>query len=284
VGLVLVVLGVTAAGLTITIQSGHRDSAMLFVGLPALLALAIVLTPPARSAHGLTFKSLSVALLLSAVMLHEGAICVLFAAPLVYAVGHGVTAILKYRHKGTFAVVPLALLLGLEGLSPGLRVIPDQVVTATRTVALAPAEVARLVAAGPRVAATRPSLLLANMPLPAHIGGSGIDPGDRWVFHFDGDNHGPGGVLVTEVAEHTSAGTGARVLFRTISDTSIVARWLQWTSASLEWHPVNTGTSVTLTVHFTRGLDPSWYFGPLEDAIVESASGYLLDTLGLTQP
>jgi hypothetical protein len=42
-------------------------------------------------------------------------------------------------------------------------------------------------------------------------------------------------------------------------------------------------TSVTLTVHFTRGLDPSWYFGPVESAMVGAAADYLLDALTLTE-
>ena len=283
--LVLVILATAAVGMAVTIGQGHQDSAMLFVGLPTLLALAIALSPPARNAYGITAKAITVALLCAAVMLHEGAICVLLAAPLVYAVGLTVAAIVRRSLRGTMAVVPLALLLGMEGMTPGLRAVPDQTVTRTRTVSLAPAEVGRRIAEGPDLTATEPSFLLGNMPLPRHVAGSGIDPGDRWVFHFDGDNHGPGGILATEVVEELMSPTGGRVTFRTVSDASIVARWLDWNTAVLEWHATDADTvTVTLTVHFTRGLDPSWYFGPLENAMVGASGEYLLDTLGLARP
>ncbi|MFC7479961.1 hypothetical protein ACFQX7_07865 [Luedemannella flava] len=59
-------------GFVLTVATGRTDSAMLFVGLPTLLALAVVLSPPARSVHGMTFKGITVGLLIAAVLLHEG--------------------------------------------------------------------------------------------------------------------------------------------------------------------------------------------------------------------
>ena len=60
--LAIVVLGVYVAA------RGLADSAMVFIGLPALLALGIALSPPAKGIHGKTFKavSLSLAVLLAA--------------------------------------------------------------------------------------------------------------------------------------------------------------------------------------------------------------------------
>jgi hypothetical protein len=274
--LVGIVLAVGAIGIVFTIGSGRTDSAMLFVGMPTLLALAVVLSPPARSLHGMTFKGITLGLLLAAVLLHEGAICVLFAAPLVYAVGHIVAAVASVGRRN-YAVVPLALLLGAEGLMPGWRVEPNQQVTATHTVAVAPTDVAARIAAGPRIAATPRPFLLAMMPMPEHVGGAGIDPGDRWLFHFHGDAHGPGGELVTEVAERTADS----VRFRVVSDSSIAARWLDWREATLRWHTVDGGTEVSLEMTFTRGLDPSWYFGPVDHLLTQAAAGFLLDSLGL---
>jgi hypothetical protein len=36
-----------------------------------------------------------------------------------------------------------------------------------------------------------------------------------------------------------------------------------------------------LTVRFRRGLDPAWYFGPLQDALMREGAGHLLDMLSL---
>jgi hypothetical protein len=276
---VCVVVGVF--GFAISVATGTADSALLFVGLPTLLALAIAVSRPARSIYGLTFKGITLGLLLAAVLLHEGAICVLFAAPLVYAVGYAISLTIsigrRRGHRGAYAVVPIALLLSIEGVVPGWRVAPVQTVTATHTVAIAPAEVAARLSAGPDLAGTPRSWLLANMPLPGHTGGNGIGVGDRWIFAFHGDSHGPGGQLVTEV---THRGPDS-VEFQRISDTSIVHRWLDWHTARITWHAVEGGTEVRMDLTFGRGLDPSWYFGPIEDVMVGAAADYLLDSLSL---
>ena len=191
--LAILVLGVA------TLASGRVDSAMVFIGLPALLALVIAIGPPAKSVHGMTFKAVSLSLLLCGAAAREGIICVIMAAPLVYGVAHFVAAVIdKPSTKRTYAVVPLALGLGLEGFLPGLRVVPDQTVTVTHTVALTPVEVAQHIAAGPDFAtAGRP---LPMVPLPGHVTGRGLDVGDGWDLVFHGDNHGPGGELLVRVS------------------------------------------------------------------------------------
>ena len=66
-----------------------------------------------------------------------------------------------------------------------------------------------------------------------------------------------------------------------MSDTSVVHRWLTWTGAELTWSAAPAGSTVRLTLHFTRALDPSWYFGPIEQFMVGSAADAILDSLGL---
>ncbi len=276
--LVGLVVTLSVVAFVLAVSTGRVDSAILFVGLPTLLALAVAVSPSRGSPHLMTFKGITIALLMAAVFLHEGAICVLLAAPLVYAVGHAITAIVTYtRRRLHLAVVPLALLLGAEGVVPSWRVDPHHEVSATHVVAAAPGDIVARVAAGPRLDAAPRPWLLTGMPVPQHVGGAGIDPGDQWVFHFHGDAHGPGGVLVTEVAERTPDS----VRFRVVSDSSITARWLHWREGTLRWHAVDGATEVTLRIAFTRRLDPSWYFGPLDELFTDAAAGYLLDALGL---
>ena len=55
------VAGVAVVGFFLAIVAGRRDSALLFVGLPGLLAVATTLSP-ARTLHGLTFKAITVSL------------------------------------------------------------------------------------------------------------------------------------------------------------------------------------------------------------------------------
>ncbi|AEV87946.1 hypothetical protein ACWT_6935 [Actinoplanes sp. SE50] len=279
VGLIAV-LGVGA--FFTAVQSGRQDSALLFVAFPTVLAVLVALYPTGTT-HGTVFRFTTVALLVCAVQLHEGAICVVLAAPLVYLVAHGVTGLVrmsKRRGNHLYALLPLPLLLvgSAEGTSGDLRIHPDQSVEVTRVVALAPDQVRAVLEAGPQPTATRSlPLRLLDVPVPEHVHGDGLAPGDRWTFVYHGSSHGPGGDIVTRV---TDAGP-ARVTWSVIEDTSITGRWVGMRDATLTWHTVPAGTSITLRVDYRRGLDPSWYFGPLQDGLMHAGAEHLLDMLSL---
>ncbi|MFY1702601.1 hypothetical protein ACN28G_12785 [Micromonospora sp. WMMA1923] len=266
----------------VTVHTGRADSAVLFVGLPVTLAVALALVP-GRTGHGRVFGLTTVALLLAAVLLHEGAICVLLAAPLVYLVVHGTTALIHAvrRHSSAHVLVllPLLLVTATEGTGTGWRVTPDQRVEVARVVALPADEVAARLAAGPRPVPVRSlPLRLLRVPMPQQVSGDGLADGDRWLFAYHGSAHGPGGHLLAEVDR---SGPG-RVGFRFVTNSSITGRWLDWQRADLSWRAVDPAqTEVRVTVAYRRGLDPSWYFGPLQDALMHRGVGHLLDMLAL---
>ncbi|MEV4768368.1 hypothetical protein [Micromonospora humida] len=265
-----------------TVLDGRADSALLFVLLPTALAATLALLP-GRTAHGRVFVITTIALLLAAVALHEGAICVILAAPLVYAVSHGTTALIRALRDASrpYAViaVPLLLLPGLEGSGPAPRIAPDQSVEVVRVVALPADQVAARLAAGPRPVPVRSvPLRLLGVPTPGQVSGDGLDPGDRWVFGYHGSAHGPGGHLLAEVE---TVGV-QRVGFRFVEDSSITARWFRWRHATLSWRAVDERhTEVRIRVDYTRGLDPSWYFGPIQQVLLGAGTGHLLDMMAL---
>ncbi|SCE76590.1 hypothetical protein [Micromonospora chokoriensis] len=264
------------------VNQGRADSAVLFVALPVLLAAGLTLTPH-RTAHGRVFAATTIALLLAAVALHEGAVCVLLAAPLVYAVAHGTTALIRALRDANrpyvMVAVPLLLLPGLEGSGIAPRVAPEQTVEVTRVVGLPVDRVGERLATGPRPTAVRSvPLRLLGVPTPGRVTGDGLDVGDRWMFGYHGSAHGPGGHLLAEVE---SAAPG-RVGFRFVEDSSITARWFTWRHAELSWRAVDPAhTEVRVRVDYTRGLDPSWYFGPLQQVLLGAGVGHLLDMLAL---
>jgi hypothetical protein len=79
-------------GFLVAVASGQAVSALIVVGLPTLLALVLAGTPRSRSSHWTTFKGLTIGLSLAAVLLRDDIICLILAAPLVYGVGHLITA------------------------------------------------------------------------------------------------------------------------------------------------------------------------------------------------
>ncbi|MEE6259275.1 SRPBCC family protein [Plantactinospora sonchi] len=271
-------------GFTLAVRSGRTDSALLFVGLPVLLAVVLAMTP-ARTAHGRVFLFTTVCLLLASVALQEGAVCVILAAPLVYGVVHGTTALIHWwrsanRPYYAVAVLPLLLAGGVEGSTDGLRIDPEQSVQVVRRITLPADQFAERIAAGPKPVPVRSvPLRLLGVPLPRQVSGDGLAVGDRWVFAYHGSSHGPGGHLVVEV-ERAEPG---RIGFRFTEDTSITARWVTWRRAELNWRAVDSGqTEVRVTAAYQRGLDPSWYFGPVQDALMHEGAGHLLDMLALT--
>jgi hypothetical protein len=264
-----------------TVRSGRANSALLFVVLPTVLAVGLALTP-GKTTHGAVFRLTTIGLLLAAVALHEGAICVVLAAPLVYAVAHGITALLRLARRSRIlpVLIPLPLLLvGVEGVQPDWRVNPEQSVAVSRVITVEPAAVPALLAAGPRpVPARALPLRLLGVPTPEHVHGAGLAPGDQWTFGYHGSSHGPGGQIRTEI----TASHPQEITFAVLEDTSITGRWVRMHDAAVSWRPAGAGrTEVTLRIEYRRGLDPSWYFGPLQDRLMHAGAEQLLDMLAL---
>ncbi|GAA3386691.1 SRPBCC family protein [Cryptosporangium minutisporangium] len=278
VGWTVIVAVFAILGFWITVATGREDSALLFVGLPAGLALLLALAPAPYSLHGTVFVSTTILMLLFAALLQEGAICLLMAAPLVYLAAHGVAGLVRLfdRRLGVAFALPLLAVIAIEGVIPTLRIAPVQAVTVTRHVVLTPAQVQATVAAGPRFGVARPLLLRLGYPTPDHAAGAGVDVGRRWHI----GQHG--GAIVTQVVANEPYRDGRRIVFRRLSDTSMTNHSLIWRTAVLRWasNP-DGGSDVRLQIEFERRLDPSWYFGPMEDAFVRAGERYLLDSLGL---
>ncbi|WP_083751136.1 SRPBCC family protein [Kribbella sp. ALI-6-A] len=275
----LIVTATAVLAPLLLVRAGRLDTAALFVGAPLAIAVVIALAPPAKSLHGLTFRVVTFALMITSAFLHEGAACVLMAAPLVYGVAHFVAEIVRQsrlrregdRYLAALAIVPL-LAAGLEGTA--YRVDPIQQVSVERVVAMSPVETVTRLARGPDFSAERPFLLrLTGYPTPTTASGTGLEVGTRWSFLLAGDP------IVTEVVAHDQR----RIAFAVVEDQSKTQRWLHWQGGSIQLTPRADGTTeVDLTVEFTRRLDPSWYFGPIEAAMVGAGLDHFADSLGLT--
>src|SRR6266508_5935920 len=130
-GLVGVILSLTLAMLVYRWLHSERldQSAALFIGLPTILAVALTLTPKAKSATGMIMKGMTIALLMSGPVLKEGFVCILFSAPIFYLVGAIVGwAIDRQRRNGrrAYSLVLIPLILGsTEGLVPELGLSPN---------------------------------------------------------------------------------------------------------------------------------------------------------------
>jgi hypothetical protein len=279
----IAVLAATAVTYHLFHGSSLKQTALFYIGLPALLAIGLVLTKPAASITGTILKALTIGLLLSPIVLGEALVCVLVAAPLFYVVGLviGLVADAARRRgpdgfrRSAVMLVPLGALM-LEGTSPALTVPGDAVVSAERTVAASPEQVRAALAAMPCLT-PRPWTLVKFPDLDSAIGG-GLAPGDERRMAFTGP-HGSG-TLVLRVAE--SGPTSVR--FAVASDTSPMANWWQLRESSVSWRGEGGRTAVRWTLRYRRKLAPAAYFGPVERIAAHEAAAYLIDAVATPHP
>jgi hypothetical protein len=255
---------------------GHlQQTAMLFVGLPTLIATLVAMMQP-RSILARAMQLTTLALLMSATVLHEAFVCVLMASPLFYGFAAFVGAILSRQQDGgprARILAPWALIaaMALEGTTPALSWPAWQEVTVERVVAAAPDEVAAALAATPRFSGALPAFLRLGFPVPGAAAGAGLRVGDvREIPMYGGDHDG---VMRFRV----SSSEPGRAVFTLDGDTSKVMWWLRWDRSEVRWAPTEGGTKVAWTVSFRRDLHPAWYFAPLERYAVGLAAGVLID-------
>jgi hypothetical protein len=264
--------------------AGLEHTSAVFVGIPAILALAVLWMPRAKTAQGVTAKAITLGLLIAGVLFGEGFVCLLMASPLFYGIGSAVTALVSaaQRRRGTRGgarAYALALVLltpaALEGVAPGWELGREEAVTVVRTVDGTPDEVAAALAQAPRFDRPLPAFFHLGFPTPVAPAGSGLRPGDIRRVGFHHGHHGTG--TLTLRVEQSEPGL---VLFSAVSDDSYLLHWLTWRGAEVRWSAVDRRrTRVAWTLHYRRRLDPAWYFGPLERNGARKAAGYLIDCL-----
>jgi len=278
-------LAVGTLGYRAVMEAGLEQTAALFVGLPAILAIAVAMTPPTKTVTGLILKVLTLGLLLGGIVLGEALVCLVVAAPLVYLVGLAVGVPIDVHRRrrtrgqssgGSLMVVGLVLLSSFEGVVPGTAVDNAAAVTVVRQIDASPSAVAAALAATPRFDNPLPLPLRVGFPRPVAAAGSGLDIGDRRSVTFLGDGH-HGTTHVGDLVMEVAASEPGRVVFHAVDDDSRVAQWLQWQRAEVTWSPSGSGTRVAWTLHYERELSPAWYFTPVQRAAATLAAGYLID-------
>jgi hypothetical protein len=288
--LVALVAGIAAASMLFRLAMGIglQHTSLVFMGVPAVLAVAVGMSPRPGTAKGTILRSTTLALLLAGTALGEAFVCILMASPLIYFMVICIGTYVDWADKrikdnrSGFAHGPLLVLVvmavpAMEGVIPRFEFPREAAVTRTRIVAAAPAEVERSLAAPMRFDRPLPRFLRLGFPTPGETGGAGLRVGDRRTVEFRHGHHP--GTLAMEVR----ASAPGRVVFVPMGDDSYLIHWLTWRSAEVRWRAVPGGTEVRWTLRYRRRLDPAWYFAPLERYGVGVTAGYLIDALATPQ-
>ncbi len=288
----IIVLALVAAAVIYKLLNavGEGTSSLMFVGLPAILAVLVAFAPPTQSATGTIMKVLSLMMLIGAILLVEGAVCILMASPIVYGIGWAVGEAIDYTRRRSggpvmrVCIVAPIVLLSLQGVVPGTSGPRAVHATAERIVSITPDEV--------QDALERP--VRFDRPLPAFFRyGRFPKPlfcelrDGRFVIDFEmgepanhkmaigSHAHHANSQLVLEVAESRPG----RVAFETVSDTTMMSHWADLTASTVEWTPTTGGTRIAWTLELRRKLDPFWYFGPIQTYAASRTAEYLIDAV-----
>lgn len=260
-------------------------TAALYIGLPLIFALAISLTPKAKTTVGATFKGMTIALLLSAIIMLEGFLCIVIASPILYSIAALVAVMVDQlrkkfsnRNKVQFsAVITLLFFASLEGTPYEIYSFSNEYqISYTEVVDKSPESI-REKLSNPAFSSTSRPLFLRLFPFPANVSGQGLQTGaehkvdfiyKKWIVTNEHK-----GSTVFRVVEATDN----LVRFDIPHDNSYLSHYMTWNSSSVSLEPIGVNkTKVKWTLDFTRDLDPAWYFGPLQTYVAWLAAKVLV--------
>ena len=262
--------------------AGHLEqTSLMFIGLPAVLAILTACIPPTKSATGLICKMMMFFLSLLGILAVEGFICILMAAPLFLVVGVIVGLITdsvkkRNRKRGNqvrCCVIGALTVMSLEGVNDALSFEREETVVRSLEVPLTHDEVLEALARGPElVGVAPPPFLQLGFPQVQEMDGGGVAVGDEWRIRFGGGEGVPGDMRA-ELVERTEN----RLRYVCTDDGSHIAHWLDWTEAV--WtvtERAEGGCRVELAIGYRRLLDPAWYFKPVQRYGVGKAAEFFL--------
>jgi hypothetical protein len=277
-------LGIVGMVYVLLRRQGLNDSAALYLGIPLILALAVSLLPASKSAMGATMKGMTIALLMSSFVFQEGYICIIFSAPIFYAVGALIAGSIDYARKRkddktprTAAIAVVIALLSLEGTTDATTFPRENEVTVSKIVDAPVGAIRDQLSKPPYLEGDKPAFLRI-FPYPTAVTGQALKVGDEQRIVFVAYKHiwwtRVEGALTLRVSALGPDG----IKFVATGDDSYLSHYLEWQSSEVALQPIDANhTRVTWTLAYRRNLDPSWYFGPMQHYAVHLAAEELID-------
>jgi hypothetical protein len=253
-----------------------EQTSILFVGLPALMTLLMVkYSKTPKSAYGVVFKVITIFLLMSSILLGEGSICVLFAAPIFYGVAALIVFIIEYlkkRNESKLLSVLLIPVLLVVAQPFGIKGEPE-IQTEETCVVINKGVSIDSFNKKPDLLKNYPNFFKIGFPKPIGIQGTGTTIGDTRNIQFESSTKGIG-TLSLEVIESNESS----IIFKVINDNSHINHWLTWKKMKVEIIKISPNqTKIKWISQYQCDLGPSWYFEPLEEIAVEIMNKHLID-------
>ncbi|KXX66674.1 hypothetical protein [Flammeovirga sp. SJP92] len=257
------------------IQHNHLEqTALLFIGIPALIALMVIkYSKTPKTAYGVAFQVITLFLLMASILFGEGTICIIISAPLFYGITFLIIFIIQLINKKkdnkayTLVVVPIIIVL----FQPSQMLIAPSVTTVTTSKILDHQVSISALQQQPNFLEDYPSVFNLGFPKPQNIKGEGLNVGDQRHIQFLSNTKGIGtlSLVIDEVAPH-------KIIFNILSDDTHINHWLTWKKVTVEIENREHQSIVTWTSSYTCDLGPKWYFGPIESYVVNVMNQHLI--------
>lgn len=290
--LVFLLIMIALASLAVRILVGYRfhESALLYVGIPFVIALVLILLRPVgevswKKRYLIRLADAFIIMFGSSIVLFEGFVCVAMFMPIYLFVMlvMFLTELIRERSRkqgrGTVKMHMLPLLLvfsSFEGVSPQLSFDRDERVSVTKVIPLSVAQIKQNLQKPMDLQTARP-WFLHLFPMPHDIKAGSLGEGDVHVIYFryyrwfiTNLHEGLMLLKLTEVSD-----TRIRTTF--IEDTSYFSNYLRLKGTEITMQQIDAShTRVTLLIEYERTLDPYWYFSPVSRYGVAKTAEFLI--------
>lgn len=287
----ILLVGVASIAVRLLIKYDFDTSALLYVGIPYAISLAIALWKPVKTNekwwyefrdHSLTALSVFLA---SSIVLFEGFVCVIFFLPIYFFIVligfiSRWMAVRSERNKGRiYAVILPALVVAasLEGTTDTLTLPRSSHVVVSKTTNLSAEQIMGNIALPFDLQKER-HWMLSLFPMPYEIEAGSLAPGDihqvrtryhRWFVTntLEGELH----LQIVEVQPN-------KVRTKFLHDTTFFSSYLTPIGTEITLTELGPAeTEISLRIDYERKLDPAWYFHPLQQFGVARMADFLID-------
>ena len=290
----LFLIGACSLATRALLDSRFANSALLYLALPFTISLLLhhlVGYPENRDALGRYLNHLrnaTIIMLATSAVLFEGFICVLMFMPIYFlaiSIGYSFSLLLERsrRHRGSrigiYTLPIVVAVLSFEGVAPETTFQRATDVT-FRAVVQADIQSLKANMARPIVFDRPRHWFLSVFPLPSRVEAGSLAPGDVHRLHFvykrwffANVHRGDMRLRIEEVGKD-------HVRTTIVDNSSYLANYLKLEGTRVRFRRLDDRrTEVSLTITYQRGLDPAWYFGPLQRFAVERSAKYLVESV-----
>lgn len=288
----LVLIGIGSLVVRLLLYSRLGSSALLYVGVPLLGALALVIVRPhvrGRSWWSRYFRfelDSLIVILGSSIVLLEGFICIAYFLPIYFLVSSMAFLVgwlfEKAQSQGgkmSVSIIPLLIFASsFEGTTEALSFERTTHVTAVRVADLSPDQVLRNLVRPINLNTKDRNWLLTIFPMPYLEDGESLNPGDihimRSRYHrwFVTNTHE--GKFELEIIEVSPR----KIRTRVVHDSTYFSSYLTQIGTEITLAPLSSNkTEITLRIDYTRELDPAWYFHPMQKYAMTQMAGFFIE-------